>query len=465
MLKISCLQESLAKGLATVGRGVATRSTLPITECVLLRTEGDVVRMTATNLECEVTTTVGAIIEEHGEVAIPYRRFADLIGSLPATKVQIDLLSAEEADGGEAPEDAVGTIARITCDRSVTHLNAAAASDFPPSKQINDGAAVKIDPASFKAAVSMTQFSTSKKDARVALHGLLIRFDEGTMTVVGADGFRLSVHTHALQHQFEERVDLITPLRTMQDVHRLAGDQAGPIEMTVAEDQGSVRFKMEEGTMTSQLIKAQYPDYTALVPQNWGTSATLDVEDLRSAVQTANVFAKDSSKIIRMEMDPKSNGSKAGRMRLSARSEKAGDNTREIDIELLDGDGRIAFNSDYLQEICNAVGKGKIKFEMTNDTSPGVVRYADNDSYVHVMMPMRVEWGRNAAQENNEAGQAEDDAQAPAAATDESPEGTEPGGDEEATEPQQETVDHDGGDPDEADNGDRESEEAAAVAD
>ena len=391
-MKISCLQESLARGLAIVGRGVATRSTLPITECVLVKTSEGMLQLTANNLESSVTAWVAAIIEEEGAAAIPYRRFADLINSLPATKVEIDLLTPEEADGEEAGPGSVASVARIKCDRSVTHLNTAAAKDFPPEKAIDSGRKVKLDTGQFKNAVSMTQFAVSRK--RPGLQGILMEFADDGLTMVGADGFRLAIHKQALAHDFEERTKLVTPLRTMLDVQRLAGDQSGPIEMTVAEDEGSVRFKMDEGTITSQLVKTDFPDHASLVPQSFTTAITMEVEDFKSAVQTANVFAKDGSKIIRMEMDPKERPAKSGRMRVSARSEQAGDNTREIDLDRLEGDaGKIAFNSEFLQEICNAMSKGKIEFEMTTATSPGVVRYADSEVYTHIMMPMKTEWG------------------------------------------------------------------------
>ena len=392
MMNISCLQENLAKALATVGRAIPTRTTLPITECVMLYTENGALRMRATNLECEVATMIGAQVEEPGAVAIPYRRFADLVSSLPPTRVDIEIQTVEENDDGTPGRSQASAIAKVTADRSVTHLNTMPADSFPPARSMEGGTVIKVDAAALRNAVSMTQFSTGgKQDNRPALQGILMRTRQSDVTLVSADGFRLSINTIPSTKECED-MDLIIPVRTMVDVHRLSGGQSGAVEITVAADQAAVQFQMDEAVLNSQLIKAEFPAFERLVPDSYTTSVTMDLEDFRSAVQTANVFAKDGSGIIRMEIDQKENQG-AARMRLSARAEQAGDNTREIDIDQLEGDpARIAFNCRYLQEICSAMGKGKITFEMNESETPGAMRFADDTRYLHIMMPMKVDW-------------------------------------------------------------------------
>ena len=392
MMKISCLQENLARGLSTAGRGVAAKSTLPITESVLLRTQNGMLQLTGTNTETDITTWIGAMIEEEGEIAIPYRRLADLVNSLPSDRVDLDLITAQEAAGEDVPDDAVPNIARITCARSVTHIKAAPGGDFPARQHIDDGNSFKMDPTTLKNAVGMTHFTTAVKGSRPALNGLMMHFHEDGLTVAGADGYRLSVYAKPLKHELGD-LQIVVPLRTMQDVQRMIGDQSQAVEITLSEDRGKVKFRMEGGEVVSQLINAKFPTYQNLIPEDWKTRVTMEMDDFKSAVQTANVFAKDGSRIIRMEIDPKDESENEGRMRLSARSDEAGDNAREIDLQSLEGDaGKIAFNCQYLQEICGAMGKGKIAFEMKDPSSPGVIKFVEDSSYLHVMMPMYVQW-------------------------------------------------------------------------
>jgi len=90
-VKVSCLQENLARGLSIVGRGVSTRGTLPILGNVLLKTDGGRLKLTATNLEIGVNCWVPAKIEDEGAITVPAKLFTDFVNSLPAGPVEIAL--------------------------------------------------------------------------------------------------------------------------------------------------------------------------------------------------------------------------------------------------------------------------------------------------------------------------------------------------------------------------------------
>ena len=82
-MRLSCLQENLARGLSVVGRAVATRTTLPITQHVLMSSDGGRLKLSATNLEIAISTWVGAQVDEEGSVTIPARLLTDFVTSLP----------------------------------------------------------------------------------------------------------------------------------------------------------------------------------------------------------------------------------------------------------------------------------------------------------------------------------------------------------------------------------------------
>src|SRR3990170_515188 len=90
-MKVSCLQENFNRGLGTVGRAVATRTTLPITSHVLLATDGGRLKLAATNLEIALSCWIGAQVEEEGSITIPARLLLDFVSSLPAEKIEMTL--------------------------------------------------------------------------------------------------------------------------------------------------------------------------------------------------------------------------------------------------------------------------------------------------------------------------------------------------------------------------------------
>jgi DNA polymerase-3 subunit beta len=78
---------------------------------------------------------------------------------------------------------------------------------------------------------------------------------------------------------------------------------------------------------------------------------------------------------------------------ISARSEEVGDNQDEVDAQELEGDGgKIAFNSKYLLDVLGVLERGKVALETSTSSSPGVFRPIDSEDYVHVVMPMFVQW-------------------------------------------------------------------------
>ena len=88
-MQFSCLQENLSRGLSIVQRAVATRTTLPITQNVLMSTDNARLKLSATNLEIAISTWVGAQVEEEGSLTVPARLLTEFINSLPAARVDI----------------------------------------------------------------------------------------------------------------------------------------------------------------------------------------------------------------------------------------------------------------------------------------------------------------------------------------------------------------------------------------
>ena len=96
-MKVTCLQENLSRGLGIVGRAVASRTTLPITNNVLLATDGGRLKLVATNLEVAIVHWIGAKVEEEGSITVPARVFSEFVNSLPNDNVEMELIQASRS--------------------------------------------------------------------------------------------------------------------------------------------------------------------------------------------------------------------------------------------------------------------------------------------------------------------------------------------------------------------------------
>ena len=389
-MKLSCLQENLARGLGVVGRAVASRSTLPITQNVMLTSDQGMLRLSATNLEIAITTWIGAMIEEEGAITVPHRLVTDLVNSLPSDRIDLDLRGPDPDDPDQPA--AGGSVLHISCGRSRTHINGASADDFPPIPQVDSGFATNIDPSVLRQGIGLVAFSAASDESRPVLTGVELKLEESSLVMAAADGFRLAVYTGQLSEPVAEALKVIVPARTMQEIQRLASEQSAPVQVTLSPEKGQVMFKLEHVEVVSQLLQGNFPNYDQLIPERYETRAVMELDDLKRATQSAAVFARDGSNIVRLEMAPQESG-EGGQLKVSARSEEVGDNLDELDIDQLDGeDAKIAFNVRYLMDVVNVLGRGKVALEVTNSSSPGVFRPADSEGYVHVVMPMYVQW-------------------------------------------------------------------------
>ena len=382
-MKISCLQENLSRGLAVVGRAVATRATLPVTQNVLLSVDQSMLKLSATNLEVAITTWTGAMVEEEGSITVPARLLSEFVSSLPNDRIDMEL------------QPGTGVL-QLTCARSQAHIHGTDASEFPPIPTVDEAVAAQVDPVALKAAINKVAFAAATEESRPVLTGVEMKLEGNNFNLAAADGFRLAVHKGGLVQPVESEIKVIVPARTLNELNRLLADQEEPVEIMMSPAKGQVMFRVKSGEtveVVSQLLQGSFPNYDQLIPDRHDTRAVIDLPELLRAVRTASIFARDGSNIIRLQLVPGNGGGNAGKVIVSARSEEVGDNEDEVDAEGIEGDeGKIAFNSRYLLDVLSVLEKGKVALETTTSSSPGVFKPTESDDYIHVVMPMFVQW-------------------------------------------------------------------------
>ncbi len=376
-MKLSCLQENLSKGLGTVGRAVSTSTTLPITKNVLIATDQSRLKLAATNLEMAISCWIGAKVEDEGSITIPARLFTEYINSSPSDLVELSL--------------AKQTL-QLKCGRFEARINGLEAGDFPPIPQVTDGIATKIEAEALRQGINQVAFAAATEESRPVLTGVQAEFEEDKLTLAAADGFRLAVHTAPLMTAVSEKASVIIPARALNELSRFLTDHEEPVDITMNKQKSQVLFRLKNIEMVSQLIQGTFPNYSQLIPQSYETRAVIDVAEFLRATRMSSIFARDGSGIVRLIITPGAEELKPGKVAVSARAEEIGDNIGEIDA-LIDGaEAKIAFNAKYLTEVLSVLHQTQVALETTTPSSPGVIRPVGVDNYVHVVMPMFVQW-------------------------------------------------------------------------
>jgi DNA polymerase III subunit beta len=377
-MKLSCLQENLNRGLNIVGRAVAARSTLPITQNILLSAEESRLKLAATNLEMATTCWIGAKVEQEGSITVPARLLIDFVNSLPNDLIEINLPAASR-------------ILELKSGHFQARINGIDAADFPPIPQITDGIATTIEAASLREGIAHVAFAAATEESRPVLTGINTEFDGDQLNLVAADGFRLAVHKTTLGSPVKEKSTVIIPARTLSELNRLLGEQEEPVEVTVNQQKSQVLFRLKDAEIVSQLLQGSFPNYSQVIPQNYTTRAVVDINEFLRVTKISSVFARDASGIVRLVITPGAELT-PGKITVSAQAEEVGDNVGEVDA-LIDGEeAKIAFNVKYLADVLSVLRQSQVALEVTTPSSPGTIRPIGVDNYVHVIMPMFVQW-------------------------------------------------------------------------
>ncbi len=377
-MKLSCLQENLNRGLSVVGRAVATRTTLPITNNVLLATDESRLKLVATNLEMAISCWIGAKVEEEGAITVPARLLTEFISSLPSDKIDITL-----SPGTKTLE--------MKCARFEARISGVDAKDFPPIPKIDEGVATQVEVEALRQGISQVVFAAATEESRPVLTGVDAQFNGDLLTLAAADGFRLAVYKLPLAVPVSQETEVIIPARSLTELNRLMADQEEAVEITINPNKSQALFRLKNVELVSQLVQGTFPKYDQLIPGSYNTRAVIDVAEFLRATKTASIFARDGSGIVRLVVVPGGELT-PGKATISARSEEVGDDVGEIDAMVEGEEAKIAFNGKYLTDVLSVLRETQVALETTSPSSPGVVRPVGVDNYIHVVMPMFVQW-------------------------------------------------------------------------
>ncbi|HEY8766909.1 MAG TPA: DNA polymerase III subunit beta [Dehalococcoidia bacterium] len=378
-MKVSSLQENLARGLATVGRAVPVRSTLPQASHVLLETDAGRLKLVATDLTIAVTCWIGATVEEEGAITVPARLLTDFVASLPNEKIDLGV-------SGRAKQ------LHLQCARNEATIAGMDAADFPPVPSVAEGLTLSLAPGVLRRAITQVQFAAATDDTRPVLTGIHTLAEGNVLTLAAADGFRLAVHHLSLDQDVAEKVEVIIPARALREIERLLGEDDEPVEMAINAARSQVLFRLKTVEVVATLIQGTFPNYSQLIPQSYASRAEIDMKQFLQETRIAAIFARDGAGIVRLQIEPGEGEKAVGKLTISARAEEIGDHRGDMDVKLEGEASKIAFNSRYLQDVLSVLETQQVVLETTNPSSPGVIRPLGDERYVHVVMPMFVQW-------------------------------------------------------------------------
>ena len=369
-MKLSVMQENLARGLQVVTRAVSTRSTLPVLNNVLLRTEDGGLKLTATNLEIGMTYWVPGKVDTGGSMTVPARLLTDIVAGLPANE-RVDL----ELQAGET--------LHIQAGRFETRVKGIDAEEFPAIPTAGERPTTRIPQNALRQALGEVTFAAATDEARPILTGVLAKFEGDKLTLAAADNYRIAVKTLTILDPVEE-TSVVVPARSLHELSRVLSDTDAPVDIVLSPSRNQILFHIEGFDLVSRLIDGQFPNYQQVLPKGFTTKAIVDRDQLLAAVRLASLIASSSANIVKLHV-----GKEAEIGLTVSAAADVGDNKSDVEAKV-EGDGTtIAFNARYLLDVLANVDADQFSIELNGPLSPGVFRPVSDGQYTHVVMPVK----------------------------------------------------------------------------
>lgn len=380
-MKISCTQENLNQAINIVSHIATKNANLPILSNILLKAENKNLALSATNLEIGITVGTRGKIEVDGEFSVDAKLLSSYISLLPKDRIDLELFGEE---------------LKIQCQKQKTKIKGQNAADFPLIPKIDKQNPYILASKELKEAIYEVSFAAASSDIRPELSGVYVSFGKDEVVFAATDSYRLAEKKIKLisnekaknsnEYQGEKA---IIPVKTLQEVSRTLGilkedegmDSVDVVEVYLGESQ--IMFVYNGVELVSRLIEGQYPDYTQIIPDKFGTKLKLNTTELTKAVKVTSLFAK--SGVFDVNLDYVSDGE----LKITSSSSQTGENTSSIEVEKTGDGGAIVLNYKYLLDGLQNIGSDNIQIEITDHNNPCVIRQEGDDNYLYLIMPIR----------------------------------------------------------------------------
>lgn len=364
-MKITCLQEKLKNALSLVERAIGKNVNLPILSNVLLETKKGRLKIAATNLEIGIETWITSKVEAKGKVTVPAQAFLQFISSLPQDRVSLE---AKKQD------------LKVKSNNFKALLNGLDPKEFPIIPKVKAEPLFKVKSDLLTQGLTQVQPACSFSDTRPEISG--VYFHKGNnkeIKMVATDSFRLAQKTININLNKKQDLDLIVPIKTVQELIRIVGTGKRDVECRVKENQ--IEFRFGDTRIISRLIEGDYPDYEKIIPSKFVTKVVVKRKELEDAIKRASFF---SSKINDVRI--KTKGSK---LAISSRSQKVGENLSLLSAEMEGKELASVFNYNFLLDGLRSITTKKVVFRFSGAEKPVLIKPVGDTSYLYLVMPIK----------------------------------------------------------------------------
>lgn len=374
VLSFSIGKEILQKVLSHVQTVVEKRNTIPILSNILIQSQDNQLKFSATDMDIAIDEYVSADIKAAGSITVPAHMLYDIVRKIPS-HAEIGITFNPETQQ-----------IKLKSGRSKFTLSCLPVDDFPviSEGQFDHQFAISAD--DLKKLIDGTKSSMSTEETRYYLNGIYLHRnqtvgEEEMLRAVTTDGHRLARLETEIPESADQIPGVILPRKTVLEVRKLIDSYVGDIQVHLSENR--VKFAFEDIVLCSKLIDGSFPDYNHVIPSDNNIKIEVDCAEFTKAVDRVSTVATETTRGVKLTFEN-------DRLLLNANSPENGVAKEEVAIDYRGDSLMIGFNSKYLLDVAQQITGDKIIFLVDDHETPVIVKDSDDKSALYVLMPLRV---------------------------------------------------------------------------
>jgi len=353
------------------------RTTLPILSGVLVNATDSGITLSSFDYEVSAQTQISAEVEEPGTVLVSGRLLADIASRLPNAPVKF---STDE-----------GRIS-VSCGSATFTLLSMPVEEYPTLPQVSAESGT-LSAESFSAAVAQVAVAASRDDVTPVITGVQLEINEGSLSLVATDRYRVAVREIAWESSTgaAESAQALVPARTLTEIGKTFGNSGTiSVAITNSDDRELIAFRADRKTVTSLLIKGNFPPVKRLFPENVDNYAVMSTAELIEATRRVSlVLEREAALRFSFSVDG---------LTLEAIGGEQAQASETIDAHLHGVDTVVSLKPQFLLDGLGAVHSEFVRISFTktdNPNKPGPVLItsqsskdqAGADNYKYLLQP------------------------------------------------------------------------------
>ena len=369
-MKFVCYKDVIIKALNSVVKGVASKTTMPILEGILIQTNDDEIKLTTYDLEIGIEYTMKCEIIEQGSTVVNATMFTEIIRKLPDSEINI---SVNE-----------NNLLVIECEGSLYKLATMNPDEFPELPKIEVENSITLEQSALKNMIRKTIFAVSTDENRPIFSGCLFEIKNNKLNVVAIDGFRLALRTINLPFPVND-FKAVIPAKTLNEVNKIVADSFEEIKIGVSKNQAL--FEMENCKLVTRILDGEFLNYSSVIPTTWQTRVKVNRNDLLNSFERISLIS--SSSIEKEKKYPVKVSVDIGKMTISC-TNQTGDAKEDVYISTEGKYLEAGFNPKYFLDCLKAIDDEEVYLEFGSNISPCLVKSIENNDYVYMILPIRL---------------------------------------------------------------------------